>query len=434
MSKSTDLLLQDLGFNYEPDNLYYQTMHAVLEASDLVQTPPALKVILSQPKNEIMVHFPVKMDDGKFHLIKGYRVQHNNVLGPYKGGIRYHDEVKLDEVKSLAVLMTMKCALVQLPFGGAKGAVKINPRAVSENELRAITRRLTSALKSHIHPDYDIPAPDVGTNAQIMAWIADTYSNLSPPTSAHEGKEVVTGKPLPYGGSHGREKATGQGLVFVLEEMLPAMNLNIAEVTVSMLGFGNVGSWGARLLARRGATVRCVMDHTGAVANSEGLDVEALAAHAIEHEGVSGFPGGVAIDEETFYSTPVDVFVPAALEQMVGPDVAKLLDCKVVAEAANAPMTPAGEAVLHERNIEILPAILCNSGGVTVSYFEWKQNRQAETWDEDHVDASLQRMMQRAAHRVRDLAADQGCSLRLASFGAALKHIKEVYDYRGIFP
>ncbi|MDP4879111.1 MAG: Glu/Leu/Phe/Val dehydrogenase, partial [Opitutales bacterium] len=310
-------IFHELEDYYDDHNLYFQTVSSVLEAANALEVPHRLKLILSQPKNEIMFHCPVQMDDGTWQLFKGYRVQHNNVLGPYKGGIRYHPEVKLDEVKTLALLMTMKCALARLPYGGAKGALKIDPRAVSRAELQRVTRRLTAALGHKLGPDYDIPAPDVGTNCQIMAWMADTYINFAESSTKVTARGVVTGKPLEFGGSAGREKATGQGLVYVLDELLPGMGMEIGKLSYSLIGYGNVGSWTARLLQQRGSTLITVMDHTGAIFHETGIDAQKLAEHVKVTGGVAGYPDAEVISSETFYSTPVDLFIPAALEQMV---------------------------------------------------------------------------------------------------------------------
>ena len=386
-------IFKELEEIYDEHNLYFQTIGSVLEAADALDVPQRLKLMLTQPKNEIMVHCPVEMDDGSWQLLKAYRVQHNNVLGPYKGGIRYHPEVKLDEVKTLALLMTMKCALARLPFGGAKGALRINPRDFSKDELMRVTRRMTSALGDNIGPDYDIPAPDVGTNAQVMAWMADTYINFAESSSRVTARGVVTGKPLEFGGSAGREKATGQGLVYVLDALLPGMNIQLDEVSCSLIGYGNVGSWTARLLHQRGTTLKAVMDHTGAILNNKGIDAEALAEYVQDTGGVKGFTDAEAVDDATFYATPVDLFIPAALEQMVDLEHAKHMQCKVLVEGANAPTTPLAERYLLNKGVEVLPAILCNAGGVTVSYFEWKQNRQSETWDEEVVDDLLKTTM-----------------------------------------
>lgn len=427
-------IFHELDDYYDNDNLYFQTISSVLDAANLLKVDHRLKLILSQPKNEIMVHCPVKMDDGTWKLFKGYRVQHNNVLGPYKGGIRYHGEVKLDEVKTLALLMTMKCALARLPFGGAKGALKIDPRSVSRKELERVTRRLTAALGNNIGPDYDIPAPDMGTNAQIMAWMADTYINFAESSTKVTARGVVTGKPLEFGGSAGREKATGQGLVYVLDALLPGMRMDISKLSFSLIGYGNVGSWTARLLQARGSQLKAVMDHTGAIRNESGIDAEKLALHVQATGGVKGYADAEAIDELSFYSTPVDLFIPAALEQMVDLEHAEHIQCKVLVEAANAPTTPRAEQHLLKKGIEVLPAILCNAGGVTVSYFEWKQNRQSETWDEELVDARLRKVMTRSAERVLATARRLDCGMRLASYAAAIEHIDKVYDMRGVFP
>ena len=427
-------IFHELEEIYDEHNLYFQTIGSVLEAANALDVPHRLKLILTQPKNEIMVHCPVEMDDGTWQLFKGYRVQHNNVLGPYKGGIRYHPEVKLDEVKTLALLMTMKCALARLPFGGAKGALRIDPRAVSKDELMRVTRRLTSALGDNIGPDYDIPAPDVGTNPQVMAWMADTYINFAESSSKVTARGVVTGKPLEFGGSAGREKATGQGLVYVLDALLPGMNIELDKVSCSLIGFGNVGSWTARLLQQRGTTLKAVMDHTGAILNETGIDAEALAQHVKATGGVHGFADATAVSNETFYSTPVDLFIPAALEQMVDLKHAKRMQCKVLVEGANAPTTPNAERYLLEKGVEVLPAILCNAGGVTVSYFEWKQNRQSETWDEELVDERLKKIMTRSAERVLKMSKRLNCNMRIASYASAIEHIDKVYELRGVFP
>jgi glutamate dehydrogenase (NAD(P)+) len=419
---------------YDDQNLYFRTISSVLEAASALDVPHRLKLMLTQPKNEIMVHCPVEMDDGSWRLFKGYRVQHNNVLGPYKGGIRYHPEVKLDEVKTLALLMTMKCALARLPFGGAKGALRINPHGVSKDELMRVTRRLTAALGDNIGPDYDIPAPDVGTNAQVMAWMADTYINFAESSSKVTARGVVTGKPLAFGGSAGREKATGQGLVYVLDALLPGMGIELGTVSCSLIGYGNVGSWTARLLQKRGTTLKAVMDHSGAIFNPDGIDADALALHVSTTGGVHNFAAAKAISNDAFYATPVDLFIPAALEQMVDLEHAKRIQCKVLVEGANAPTTPHAERYLLEHGIEVLPAILCNAGGVTVSYFEWKQNRQSETWDEALVDERLKTTMTRSAERVLKMSKRLNCNMRIASYASAIEHIDKVYELRGVFP
>jgi glutamate dehydrogenase (NAD(P)+) len=343
-------VFDEIGLEPDPNNLYLQIIDQVLQAAEILDVPHHIQLILAQPKNEIMAHFPVQMDDGSYRLFKGYRVQHNNALGPYKGGLRFHHDVSLDDVKALSALMTMKCSLVRVPFGGGKGGVKCNPRALSEAELCRVTRRFVSAIAAQIGPDSDIPAPDVGTNSQVMAWFADTYLNITQGVVGNDALAVVTGKPIEFGGSVGREKATGQGVIDVLAEMLPEIGLDIRSSTAALIGYGNVGSWAGKLWAERGGKINAVMDHTGAVYNEDGLDTMALDEHVRTHGGVAGFEktthGADIITEEQFYSVEVDVFIPAALEQMITEDKAALMNCKLVAEAANAPTTPAGERVL----------------------------------------------------------------------------------------
>jgi glutamate dehydrogenase (NAD(P)+) len=426
-------IFDELGFPTDPNNLYRQTAGCMLQAADLMNLPTRLKLVLAQPKNEIMVHFPVKMDDGEYRLFKGYRVQHNNALGPYKGGLRFHPDVHLDDVKSLAFLMTMKCSLVGVPFGGGKGGIKVDPYKHTKTEMERIVRRFTTAIAHQIGPDYDIPAPDVGSNSQHMAWIADTYAFLSE-VGGHQPEAVITGKPVEFGGSLGREKATGQGVVDTLTEMLPEIGVDIKNCRVSILGYGNVGSWTGRILADRGAKIVAVMDHTGGIHNDGGLDAHALAAHCSKVGGVAGFKNAERIDADEFYQTKVDVFVPAALEQMIQEPQARMVQCKVVAEGANAPTTPAGERVLESRGIEVLPAILCNAGGVTVSYFEWVQNKTCKAWDLEEVDRELNKHMVRAAAKVREARKKYKCNLRTAAYIAALERLKAAYELRGIFP
>jgi len=427
-------VFEELEIARDPSNLFHQTIEQVLIAAQHVDLRHHQQIILAQPKNEIMVHFPVLMDDGHHRLFKGYRVQHNNALGPYKGGIRYHPHVSLDDVKALAVLMTMKCSLARVPFGGGKGGVKVNPRELSRDELMRVTRRFCSAINNQIGPDYDIPAPDVGTNEQIMAWFGDTYQQTMPEHMRQDSLRVVTGKPVEMGGSLGRSKATGQGMADVLAEMLPELGIDIHHMTFSLIGFGNVGGWTARLLCELGAKLVAVLDHTGAIHNDGGIDAELLTGYVERTGGVGGFTEAEAVDEDTFYGLPVDVFIPAALEQMITPEKAELINAKVVAEGANAPSTPEGDMVLMQRGIEILPAILCNAGGVTVSYFEWVQNKSSVYWPIEEVDRRLNQHMVMAARRTKLARVKYECDMRTASYCAALENIGRVYDLRGVFP
>jgi glutamate dehydrogenase (NAD(P)+) len=443
-----DPVFDELGFPKEPDNLYLQTVSTMLHAADLLEIPHWAKIILAQPQSEIMVHFPVKMDDGSYKLFKGYRVQHNNALGPYKGGLRFHPDVHLDDVKSLSFLMTMKCSLARVPFGGGKGGVKCDPRKLSKGELERVSRRFTAAIFRYIGPDYDIPAPDVNTNAQIMAWMADTYASLDGQgKNLWDSVRAFTGKPVEIGGSVGREKATGQGVVDTLLELLPTLKLEAKGLKFSVIGYGNVGSWTARILSKHGAKLVAVMDHTGAIRNDDGIDTEALAVHVGAKGGVAGFGGDAKtaagtkssrsaqpISTEEFYKTKVDALIPAALEQMIKDREAKWIDAKVVVEGANAPTTPAGDRVLNDRGIEVVPAILANAGGVTVSYFEWVQNKTCTIWDLEEVDRKLNQHMVAAARRTIAAREKFSVDMRTAAYIAALDHIANAYEIRGIFP
>ncbi|MGD9690363.1 MAG: Glu/Leu/Phe/Val dehydrogenase [Phycisphaerales bacterium] len=415
----------------------------MLHAAELLGLPHEVQVILAQPKNEIMVHFPVRMDNGDYRLFKGYRVQHNNACGPYKGGIRYHPDVHLDDVKTLALLMTMKTALTRLPYGGGKGGVKCDPRKLSRGELERVTRRFCTAISPIIGPDYDIPAPDVNTNAQTMAWFADTYEAQSDHRNSWDAMRVVTGKPVEIGGSLGREKATGQGVVDVCAELLPELGIQIKGMKFSVLGYGNVGSWTARIFHDMGARLVAVLDHTGGIRNDQGIDAHALAHHVAKNGGVGGFGAGAGkkpgtgatkIDADEFYKTQVDVLVPAALEQMIKEREARMINAKVIAEGANAPTTPAGDRVLNQRGVEVFPAILANAGGVTVSYFEWVQNKSCTTWDEEKVDRELNKYMVNAARRTVQARQKFNCDMRTAAYIAALEQVGKVYAVRGIFP
>ncbi len=420
----------------DPGSLFAMAVAAVNSACDIVKAPEYVKAILSQPKNELIVNFPVRRDDGRYEIFKGYRIQHNNILGPYKGGVRYHPEVSLDDVKALALWMTMKCALMRLPFGGAKGGVKVNTRDLSPDELMRMTRRFTSALGNHIGPDWDIPAPDVGTNAQIMDWMMDTYINTHTDGVHHGMMQVVTGKSVRCGGSEGREKATGQGLCYVLAELLPEFKLRMEDLRFGLLGFGNVGSFTAQTLAARGAKLVAVMDHAAALVHSDGLPVGALCEHARARGSIAGFKsaGVREVSPEAFYRTPMDVFIPAAMERMIDTPQAQWLDCRVLAEGGNGPTTPAGSKILQDRGIAILPAILCNAGGVSVSYLEWVQNKAGVHWDLERVDRELQRTIVMAARRVRLAAHQHDTDLSTAAFGVAVEHLSDTYMRRGIFP
>lgn len=403
-------------------------------AVEFTQVPDYVALMLSEPKTELMMHFPVRMDDGSMRMFKGYRIQHNNLLGPYKGGMRFHHEVNLDEMKALASMMTWKCALMEIPFGGAKGGVKLDRSELSADERMRITRRFTHQLGSNIGPDYDIPAPDVGTGPQEMAWMMDTYMNSAGAVQKNAVRACVTGKPVSCGGSYGRVKATSQGALHCITEWMAERGEQLEGKRALVQGFGNVGSHAALLLQRLGVVVVGAGDHTGYVLNSNGLDAERLKQHVTENGGVQGFTDSEPCSRAEFFATEADILIPAALENQVGEEEARSLKVKVVAEGANGPVTPSGEAVLEERNIDVIPDVLANSGGVTVSYYEWVQNKRSERWTLFEVDSRLETMMSRAYRNVAHFSEAQGCSLRTAAYALALKRLADCYDERGIFP
>ncbi len=404
------------------------------QAADIVGLPGYIRTILSQPKNEIIIHFPVRMDNGRYRLYKGYRIQHNNILGPYKGGIRYHALASLDDFKALSAMMTWKCALMNLPFGGAKGGIKFDPREVSPAELQRITRRFIHALGSNISPDYDIPAPDMGTNAQTMAWAMDTYMNTVAMVNRQAMTGVVTGKPVTSGGTYGRNKATGQGVVHTIVEWAERAGFDLKGKRLMVQGFGNVGSHTAVLLSHLGVSLVAVGDHTGYLYNSEGFNTHRLQAYVEQHGSIKGYPNGASISREEFFKVQADIFVPAALENQVGEAEANALEVKVVAEGANGPTTPRGEEILLDRGVTVLPDVLANAGGVTVSYYEWVQNRRSEQWTLTDVEQRLEADMKSAYHRMLDFTDRHHCSYRLACYGVALERLMTVYQEREIFP
>ena len=404
------------------------------EAARLVGTPGHVRDMLQQPKNELIVHFPVRMDDGTMRLFKGYRIQHNNLLGPYKGGLRFHQTVSLDDLKALASMMTWKCALMNIPFGGAKGGVKVNTQELSSDEMMRVTRRFTHALGNNIGPYSDIPAPDVGTNAQVMVWLMDTYMNSVDHSMKNAQRAVVTGKTLTCGGSRGREKATSQGVVHCITEWAKDNRFDLEGKTAIVQGFGNVGSNAALILSRLGVSTIAVGDHSGYLRSTEGFNAHKLAAHVREHGSIAGYDTGTAITREEFFATAADIFIPAALENQVGVEEAQALDVKLIAEGANGPLNPEGERILAERGIAVIPDLLANSGGVTVSYYEWVQNLRSESWDMSEVQERLERAMKDAYRRVDQYAKENRLSLRVAAYALALKNLGQAYQERGIFP
>jgi glutamate dehydrogenase/leucine dehydrogenase len=405
------------------------------QAAELVRLPEHVHTILRQPKNEVIVNFPVRMETGAYRLFKGYRIQHSNILGPYKGGLRFHPDASLDELKALAALMTWKCSLMDLPFGGAKGGIKFDPHSVSRVELERVARRFVHALGSNIGPDHDIPAPDMGTGPQIMAWAMDTVMNTSPMGDKQRLTGVVTGKPIASGGTQGRVKATGQGLVHCITEWAQRARFDLQGRKLLVQGFGNVGSHTALLLSRLGVSLIAVGDHTGYLLNGEGFNVHRLMDYVSRNGSIDGYPNGMPITRDDFFSTPADILVPAALEHQIGAHEAQaLVDVRLVAEGANGPTTPDGEAILKDRGIDVIPDVIANAGGVTVSYYEWAQNRRSERWTIEDVDRRLEGAMRHAYQKVIDFSERERTTLRLACYGVALERLARVYEERGIFP
>jgi len=416
------------------DKLLKNVIHSFNEACKKAQLSKRIQTILEQPKNELIVNFPVKMDNGEMKLFKGYRIQHNNILGPYKGGFRFHHQVNLDEVKGLAMLMTLKCSLVGLPFGGAKGGVKFTPNDFSNDELERITRRFIHALGNNIGPNFDIPAPDMGTNAQTMNWMMDTFINTSGSIDRQCLKGVVTGKSVTVGGTKGRAQATGFGVVMCIEEWMKQNNIDISTQTFAIQGFGNVGSWAAKRLDSLGAKIVAVNDCAGTLHMKDGIPVTQLTEYIKEHGTIEGFMNQTLLSRDDFFSIEADVMIPAALENQICEVEANELKVKLVAEGANGPVNNAADLILKERGIDVIPDVLANSGGVIVSYFEWLQNHSNDYWHEQHVLEKLHDKITHAYHEVYDLSISMDISKREAAFIKALKNIEDVYIERGIFP
>jgi glutamate dehydrogenase (NAD(P)+) len=385
---------------------------------------------LKRPKRSLVVDVPIELDDGTIAHFEGYRVQHNTSRGPGKGGIRFHQDVSLAEVMALAAWMSVKNAAVNLPFGGAKGGVRVDPRKLSRGELERLTRRYASEIAIVIGPTKDIPAPDVNTNEQVMAWIMDTYS-------MHEGATVtgvVTGKPIQIGGSLGRREATGRGVFVVARAAAARIGLDLSGAAVAVQGLGNVGGVAARLFAESGCRVVAVQDHGGSVYREAGLDVPALLAHAAAAGSVHGFAGGEAIEPGAFWSVPCDVLVPAALEQQIGAANAGAIRARLVVEGANGPTTPEADDILRARGVTVVPDVIANAGGVTVSYFEWVQDFSSFFWTEDEVNARLSRILVEAFDAVWRMAEEKRTSLRTAAFIVACTRILEARALRGLYP
>jgi glutamate dehydrogenase (NAD(P)+) len=397
---------------------------------DVFAIDPNLIRVLSECKKGIEVSIPVAMEDGSTHVFLGYRVTHNIARGPSKGGIRYHPDVTMDEVKSLAMWMTWKCSLMGLPFGGAKGGVVCNPKTLSTGELERLTRRYTSEIITEIGPERDIPAPDVGTDGKVMAWIFDTYSM----NKGHSVLGVVTGKPLSVGGSLGREEATARGSLYCIQALAVKQGVRVDNYTVAIQGFGNVGAHLARLLHEQGAKVVAVSDSRGGVYNPKGIDVPAALAHKHETGALIGLANADAVTNEELVELPCDILAPCALEQVVTEENADRVKAGIICEGANGPVTPAADAILEDRGVLVLPDVLANAGGVVVSYFEWVQGLQEYFWSENEVNAKLHDIVVRAFEETWQTQHRQATSMRMAAYGLAVQRVAEATTTRGLYP
>jgi glutamate dehydrogenase (NAD(P)+) len=407
-------------------NLFENVNRQFDEAADILDMPPEIREILKMPYREVSVALPIRMDDGSMKVFHGFRVQHNGVRGPQKGGIRYHPEVDLDDVRALASLMTWKTAVVNIPFGGAKGGVQCDPSKMSLHELESLTRRYIAKISMVLGPTRDIPAPDVNTNAQTMAWVMDEYGR-----KAGYQPACVTGKPIELGGSQGREAATGKGVAIITRESCSVLGIKLQGARVVLQGFGNVGSYTAKFLDEMGARIIAVADHTGAVRKAEGLDVKALMAFVKEHKGVGGFSGGEAFDAATVFAQDCDILIPAALGGVLNKETAPEVKAKLLVEGANAPTTTAADHILRDKGVTVIPDILANAGGVTVSYFEWVQNLQQFFWDEAEVFEKEEKIMVRAFHDVHAMVVKHGCTYRTGAFVLALDRVYKANVMRG---
>jgi glutamate dehydrogenase (NAD(P)+) len=428
-ASASDIVGRDKDPFIGEENPFEAMMARFDRAAELLSLDPGLYRVLRQPEKQIIVAVPIQRDSGDIEVFTGYRVLHNTSRGPAKGGIRFDLNVTLDEVKALAAWMTWKCAVVNIPFGGAKGGVVCDPAHLTIGELERITRRYTAAIIETLGPESDIPAPDVNTNERVMAWIMDTYSMHQ----RHAVTAVVTGKPVEMGGSLGRREATGRGCMIVTKEALKHLGLPIRGARVAVQGFGNVGSVAARLLQQEGLIVVAVSDVSGSIYNPKGLDIDAVIAWTREHRHVSGYPGSEPITADELLTLDVDVLIPAAVENTITRRNAPRIKAKVICEGANGPTTPSADKVLENHGTFVIPDILANAGGVTVSYFEWVQDRAAYFWDEHTVNQRLQDIIQRSFHDVLSVARRHGVNMRIAAYMLAIERVAAVHRLRGLY-
>ena len=415
--------------------MYENVQNQFNKAADLMKLNPNVRKILSITNTEIVVNFPVKMDNGEVEVFKGYRVQHNNALGPYKGGLRFHPTVDIDSARALATWMTWKTSLAGLPYGGGKGGVEIDPSKYSQAELERITRRFTYALGDNIGPEHDIPAPDVNTNAQMMAWIADTYMSTKGPLERSKNQHVVTGKPVGSGGLEGRDRATGFGVVVHIKAWAERNGVSLKGKTFIVQGFGNVGYWASYFMQEEGAILVGVQDAKATYYNADGMDVATLYNHTKLHGGfLKGYEHAQEIDPKEFFGIECDICIPAALGNQITEENAGMIKASVIAEGANGPIDTAGEEILLDKGVHIIPDILCNAGGVIGSYFEWLQNRNGELWSLDEVMEKLEKKLREAHQKVHMTAETYKTDWRTAAYIQAISRIEMAYLQRGIFP
>jgi len=399
-------------------------------AAERLNLDDGMRRVLREPRRELTVHFPVHMDDGSVEVFTGFRVQHNLGRGPAKGGIRYHQDVSLDEVKALAMWMTWKCAVVGIPFGGGKGGVIVDPKKLSKKELEALSRRYFTEIEVLVGPEKDIPAPDVNTNAQVMAWFMDTFSMHQ----GHTVPGVVTGKPISLGGSEGRNEATARGTVFCIVEAARHLGLELDKAKVAIQGFGNAGSIAAQLMVAEKSTIVAVSDSTGGIHNPNGLEINKVIAWKQEHGTVQGFPGSKDISNAEVIETECDILIPAALENQITERNAPNVKARLVAEAANGPTTPEADEIFWKKGIFMIPDILCNAGGVTVSYFEWVQDLNRDHWSETEVNEKLKGIMVKAFQETLAIARREQCYMRTAAYLLAVQRVADATTMRGLYP
>ena len=398
-------------------------------AANKLGIDPNLASRLRRPDRAMIVSVPTRMDDGRVHVFTGYRVQHNDVLGPFKGGVRYHPAVNLGEVSALAMWMTWKCSLVGLPLGGAKGGIACDPAHLSRHELQSMTRRFTAEILNFIGPEVDVPAPDMGTNEQVMAWMMDTYSQHK----GHAVPEIVTGKPVAIGGTLGRREATGRGVIYMIIEAAKHLNIELAKCTAVVQGFGNVGSVAAKELSNIGVKVIGIADRTGGFVNAQGLPVDKLLEVANKNHSLEGCTYGDKISNAELLELKCDILVPAAMELQITQNNAARVQCRLLAEGANGPTTPEADAILRDRGIFVIPDILANAGGVVVSYFEWVQDLQNFFWTEDEVNKKLRDILVKAFHEVLDMSQTQKIDMRMAALMIGIERVTRAMLWRGLY-